>query len=220
MDCDQVRVRFSEWLAGEPAGPDREAVKGHLTACRACAEELAALQEAWELLGRWPGLEPAPGVGRRLVRRIRWMIMKDAVLAAEGWKAASLAAFIAVALSIGMALFIPYRTLVDLCRQVVAGLAPEPGAFLLAGIAYSLVPLALGALVAWRGRSPGAWLGATEATLLFLVLLGPYVVVQCRGFPLPAQASFLSGLALGALGGGLIVGRLLPGAGADRWRSA
>ncbi len=219
MDCHQVRAHFPEWLAGEPAGPDHEAVKGHLTACRACAEELAALQETWELLGRWPGPEPDPATGRRLMRRVRWLIVRDAVLAVEGWRAAAWAAVIAVALSIGMSLLVPYQTLIAFCRQVVAGLAPEPGAFVLAGIAYSLVPLALGALVAWRGGSPGAWLGGTEATFVFLVLLVPYVVVQCRGFPLPAQASFLGGLALGALGGGLLASRLLAGAGMDRWRS-
>lgn len=218
MDCNQVRAHLTEWLAGEPAGPDREAVKGHLTACRACAEELAALQEAWALLGRWPGLAPAPATGHRLMRRVRWMIVKDAVLAVEGWKAAILAAFIAVALSIGLSFLIPYNTLVALCRQVVADLAPEAGAFLLAGAAYGVMPLALGVLIGWRRGSPGSWLGAAEATLLFLVLLAPYVVVQCREFSLPAVASFVGGLTLGALGGSLVASRLLPVVGTDRWR--
>lgn len=204
MDCHQVRAHFPEWLAGEPAGPDREAVKGHLAACRACAEELAALQETWELLGRWPGLEPDPATGHRLMRWVRWMIVRDAVLAAESWKAAGLAAAIAVALSIGMSLLVPYQTLIALCRQVVAGVAPEPGAFLLAGAAYGVMPLALGLFIGWRRGSPGPWVGATEATFLFLVLLAPYVIVQCREFPLPAQIGFVAGLALGALGGSLV----------------
>jgi len=210
VDCEQVRTRLTECLFSEPAGPDGTALRAHLAACRGCAKELAALRETWSLLGRSPDLEPDPTIGRGLVRRVRWWILRVALLAPGGWRAAALAAVIAVGLSIGLSLLIPYDTLVALCRQVVAGLAPEAGAFLLAGAAYGAMPLALGVFFGWRRGSPGPWLGASEATLLFLILLAPYVVVQCRGFPLPAQVSFMGGLALGALGGSLIASRLRP----------
>lgn len=215
MDCDQVRTRLTECLFSEPAGPDGTALRAHLASCRGCAEELAALRETWALLGRWPSLEPAPALGRQLVRRVRWWTLRDALLGPESWRAAALAAVIGVGLSIGMSLLVPYDTLVALCRQVVAGLAPEVGAFLLAGAAYGVMPLALGVFVGWRRGSPGSWLGATEATFLFLALLAPYVVVQCREFPLPAQVSFVGGLALGALGGSLVASRLRPSHGPE-----
>jgi len=212
VECHEVRDRLTEWLGAE-TGP--EAVRGHLVTCRACAEELAALQETWGLLGQWPGLEPDPAIGRRLQRKVRWWSLRDAVLAPEGWRAAALAAAIGVGLSIGMSLLIPYNTLVALCRQVVADLVPEAGAFLLAGAAYGVMPLALRVLIGWRRGSPGSWLGATEATLLFLIFLAPYVIVQCREFAPSAAASFVGGLALGALGGSLVASRLLPGHGPE-----
>jgi len=207
-----------EWLSSEPAGHEAGAVRSHLAACRACAEELAGLRETWALLGGVPDLEPDPAIGRRLLRQVRWRSLRDAVLAPEGWRAAALAAVIGVGLSIGLSLLLPYNTLVALCRQVVAGLVPEVGAFLLAGAAYGAMPLALGVFIGWRRGSPGLWLGATEATLLFLIFLAPYVVVQCREFPLAALAGFVGGLAVGALGGSLVASRLLPGAGLTRRR--
>jgi len=219
VECHQVRARLTEWLVGEPAGPERETLRSHLGQCRACAEELASMRETWGLLGRWPDLEPDPAIGRRLLRRVRWWTRRDVLLAPESWRAAALAAVVGVGLSIVMSLLIPYNTLVALCRQVIAGLVPEAGAFLLAGSAYGVMPLALGVFIGWRRGSPGPWLGATEATLLFLTFLAPYVIVQCREFSLPAVASFVGGLALGALGGGLVASRLLPGAGIERLSS-
>lgn len=207
LDCDRVKARLTEWLSDGPAGADAEVLRSHLRECRACAEELAALQEIWALLDRWPGLEPAPGVGRRLVRRIRWRLAWDAALAPEAWRAAALAAVIGVGLSISLSLLVPYDTLVALCRQLV----PGSGAFLLAGAAYGVMPLALGVFIGWRRESPGSWVGATETTLLFLAFLAPYAIVQCREFPLPAQVSFIGGLALGALGGSLVASRLRLG---------
>ena len=204
MECREVRARLVEWLSVEPTEPERETLRRHLDRCRACAEELAALRETWELLGRSPAPEPDPAVGRRLLRQVRWWTLRDALLTPEGWRAAALAAAIGVALSIGLSLLIPYNTLVALCRQLV----PEPGAFLLAGAVYGLMPLALGALVARRSRGP--WVMTAETTFLFLILLAPYVVVQCREFPLPALVSFIGGLALGALGGSLVAIRLRP----------
>lgn len=215
MGCREVRARLVEWLSAGPAGPETKALRGHLDQCRACAEELAALRETWALLGRSPGLEPDPATGRRLLRRVRWWTLRDALLTTESWRAAALAAVVGAGLSIGMSLLLPYDTLVSLCRQLLVGVAPEPGAFLLAGAAYGIMPLALGVFVGWRRGSPGSWLGATEATLLFLILLAPYVIVQCREFPLQVLVSFLGGLALGALGGSLVASRLLPGTGSS-----
>lgn len=206
MDCDRVRARLTECLSGEPAGPDGSAMRAHLAACRVCAEELAALRETWTLLARWPAIEPAPEVGRRLLRRIRRRLVRDAVLAPEAWRAAALAAVIGVGLSVSLSFLVPYTTLVALCRQFV----PEPGAFLLAGAAYGVLPLALGGYTAWRRGSPGIW-GGMEANVLFLALLLPYAIAQCGEFPLPAQVSFVGGLALGALGGSLVASRLRPG---------
>jgi hypothetical protein len=106
----------------------------------------------------------------------------------------------------GLSILLPYSALVEFCRRAVGDLAPEPGTFLMAGLVYGLVPLAIATWLTER-RGPGvSFVRGLEAALLFLVLVAPYVLVRCREFPAPGLAAFLTGMVLGGLLGSLTAG--------------
>ena len=206
MRCEDIRDQFvvmvTEGWESIPSDP----VARHMETCEACRRELESLRETWAFLGRLPEANPGLAVRARLIGRVRWLAFRDALLSLEGWKTALFPAAVGVFLSIGLSILLPYSALVEFCRRAVGGLAPEPGTFLMAGLVYGLVPLAIATWLAER-RGPGvSFVRGLEAALLFLVLVAPYVLVQCREFPAPGLAGFLTGMALGGFLGSLTTG--------------
>lgn len=202
MDCERVREELATGVALADARTWPESVREHLAACEACRLELEALRQAWTALARWPEVSPAAETKQELRRRVRRQVFKEAVLAARGWTPAIFAAVVGVGLSLGLSLLVPYAVLVTWCQRLLEASDSYPGAFLVAGIAYG-APLALGAWSIGRGVPRGALLRGLEASLLFLLILVPYVIVQCREFAPLLQIVFVSGLGGGAVGSSL-----------------
>jgi predicted anti-sigma-YlaC factor YlaD len=212
MDCEQVRDQILTLL---PEGRDAhwpEAVARHLEGCEGCREEVDALSRTWTLLGQWPESTPGEEVRSRLLRRIRRQLLRESVLTVSGWVPAVLASVIGVGLSLALSLLVPYSSLVSLCREALQLSDPHAAPYLLGGMAYGL-PLALGVWIFRRRALRGALIGSLEASFLFLVILAPYVIAQCREFPPALQVAFVSGLGGGAVVAslaGLWLARLAP----------
>lgn len=199
MECEQIGAELASGLTRGAGEAWPEPVVLHLEDCAACRAERESLSRTWALLGRLPEVAPRKEIERRLMRRIRFEVVKESVLTVRGWAPAALASVIGIGLSVGLSLVIPYAWLVSLCRQVMQVLEPYGVPYLVAGMAYG-VPLAVGVWLI-RGRMRGGMvIGSVEASALFLVMLMPYVIVECREFPPAALVTFASGLALGAVG--------------------
>lgn len=212
MECQQVREELASELVMGAGGVEPEPVARHLEACAACRAELDILRESWTALAQWPEARPGEEVRARLLRQIRRRQVREAVFTVSGWTPAVLAAVVGVALSLGLSLLIPYSALVSLCRQALQVADSHPVAFLIAGMMYG-VPLAVGAWLILRRAMAGTVVGSLEASFLFLLILAPYVIVQCREFPPPLQAAFVSGLGGAALVSSLAalwLARLVP----------
>jgi hypothetical protein len=184
---------FLALLPGGAGVPRPEPLARHLEACDGCRAELEALSRTWALLGRWPEATPRQEIRARLVQKVRRQLVRESVLTASGWTPAVLAATVGVTVSLGLSFLIPYSLLASLCRQALQVADSHPAAFLVAGAAYGL-PLALGAWLIQQRVLVGAIVGSLEASLLFLLILVPYVIVQCREFAPPLQVAFVSGL--------------------------
>lgn len=198
MGCEQVRDQF---LALLPQGAGRqwpEPIARHLEGCEGCRADLEAVSRSWALLGRWPEASPPEEIRARLVRKARRQLLRQSVLTVSGWTPAVLVAVTGVALSLSLSLLVPYSFLVSLCRQALQVSDPHTAPYLLAGMAYG-VPLAVGAWILRKRLLGGALVGSLEASLLFLVILAPYVIAECREFAPALQLGFFSGLAGGAL---------------------
>jgi len=197
VDCERVRDQFLvPAVTGEEDWSD--GVARHVEGCERCREERDGLAETWALLGRWPDESPGDKIRARLVRRVRLEFLKEFVLSGRP----VLAAAIAVALSLGLSLLMPYQFLVSLCRVALQVSEGHAAAYLVAGMAYG-VPLAVGVWVLRTRLLRGALVGSLEASLLFVVILAPWVIFQCRDFAPLLQAAFLSGLGAGAVASSL-----------------
>lgn len=202
MQCEQAREQFSALLRADEGVQWPEALSRHLRGCQDCRAELNGIQETWRLLGQWPEAEPAPGVGTRVASQVRRQLLRESVLTVSGWTRAVLAAVVGVGVSLGLSLLVPYSLLISLCQQALQVSDPHTVPYLLAGMAYG-VPLALGVWIL-RGQALSGVIGSLEASALFLVILAPYVIAQCREFAPPFQAAFVSGLAGGAVVSSLV----------------
>lgn len=212
MECAPAREELAWALTGVAEGRWPAPVTAHLTACAACQAELQALRETWELLAQWAEASPGEEVRARLLQRVRRQLVKESVLTVSGWTPAVLAAVVGVGLSLVLSLLVPYSLLVSVCRQALQVSDSHAGALLLAGMAYGL-PLAASMWLIRRRALVASVLGSIEASLLFLVILAPYVIAECREFAAPLRAAFVSGLAGGALVSsfaGLALSRLSP----------
>lgn len=199
MGCERVRDEIVTLLGAAEEVHWPQAVSRHLAGCEGCRAEWEALSQTWSLLGQWQEASPPAEVRARLLRRVRRELIKESVLTVGGWVPAVLAATIGVALSLGLSILVPYSFLVSLCRQALQVADPHAAPYLLAGMAYGL-PLAAGAWIVRRRAVTGAVIGSLEASLLFLVILAPYVIAQCREFGPVLQVAFISGLGMGAVG--------------------
>lgn len=212
MECDRVREDLAWGLTGEVGGRWPEPVTEHLGACAACRAELEALRETWGLLAQWAEASPGEQVRARLLRRVRRQLVKESILTVSGWTPAVLAAAVGVGLSLVLSVLVPYSLLVSLCRETLQVSDSHAGAFLLAGMAYGF-PLAASVWLIRKRALVSSVVGSLEASLLFFVILAPYVIAECREFAAPLRAAFVSGLAGGAVVSslaGLAILRLSP----------
>lgn len=211
MKCHLARELFLASLSREPG--DYASRSGSTTrSAWSVGPSSGPCARRGGLFGRWPDAEPAPGIRARLVRQVRWLALRESLLTARGWTPAVLAGVIGVALSLGLSLLLPYPLLIFLCQQAFQVSDPHAGPYLIAGMVYG-APLAFGALVALRRPVTWGLIRGLEATVLFLLILAPYAIVQCREFPPALQVEFLSGMGIGALlgsVGGVWLGHQLP----------
>ena len=212
MQCEEVRDQLLVMVTGGGRVPPQDPVARHLDTCEACRHELESLGKTWALLGRWPEASPGPTIGDRLARRVRWLGVRVAVLTVRGWTPAVLSAAIGVGLSLALSFLVHYSDLVRFCREALRTSDFSSVPFLVAGIAYGL-PVAIGSIVIMRHSRSGLLIKSLETSLLFLLIIGPYVIAQCREFPPLLQAALLLGMGAGALlptvGGLWVVGRFL-----------
>lgn len=69
MMCEKLRQELMEaLLSPQSVSPE---MQEHLTSCRACAAELASLQQTMSLLEEWQAPDPSPYFNTRLRARIR-----------------------------------------------------------------------------------------------------------------------------------------------------
>lgn len=212
MECQQARQLLVASLSGELGDHDLAVLREHCEACEGCRAELGALRQTWARLGDWPDNEPALEIGTRLVRRVRWLALRESLLTVRGWTPAVLAGVIGGSVSLGLSLLVPYSLLVSVCQRVFPLAEPTLAPYVMAGTIYGL-PLALGAVVALRRPAVWGFLRSLEAAVVFFLILAPYAIAQCREFPPALQVAFLSGMAVGALLGslsGVWLGRRFP----------
>jgi len=70
MDCREVRQQLSAYLDGELPPAAREGVEAHVAACRACRQELAALQATVRFVHALPRLTAPEGLEKRIAARL------------------------------------------------------------------------------------------------------------------------------------------------------
>lgn len=200
MECERIRELYVEALAA--GGAPAHELAGHLETCVECRRTVQDLSTTWRLLETLPALEPRTEVTARLRRRLRWERARETLVSLERWQWAARTGMLGFVLSVLLGLAVPYQTLIGLCDQLVSALLPTPAAYLVAGIVYGLFPMAAGAaLLGPRGVRAGA-VGLAEASVVFLVMLLPYLVLRCSEFPPPLLAGFIGGITLGAVAGG------------------
>jgi predicted anti-sigma-YlaC factor YlaD len=200
MNCDEVRELYLADLTGDEPKP--EGVDRHLEACPACRQELPALAATWAALEALPLIEPDPRVGRKLHRRVRWEAARETLVSLQRWQQAALLGVVGFAVSVLLALVVPYETMVAACREIVPAVLPTPVAYALAGVLYGLVPLLVATAFQARWIGGAGVVGVLEAPVVFLVALLPYVLFRCGDFPLALLTGFVGGIAAGAVAGG------------------
>lgn len=201
--CEQAMEALLEARLTGLEEPGSGPVATHLAECANCRAEMEGLSRVWAALGRLPEVSPGDRVRVRLLRRVRRALVRETVLTVGGWVPAVLAAAVGVALSLALSLLVPYPLLVSVCQKVLQLAEGHATPYFVAGAAYG-VPLALGAWVLRRRLPRGGMIGGLEATALFLVILAPYVIAECREFAPALRAAFVSGL-----GGGAVVSSLV-----------
>jgi hypothetical protein len=156
---------------------------------------------AWAALAALPLVEPSQVAGRRLRRQVWWEEARAALAAPGDWRRAALAGGLAFVVSVVLAVLLPYDAMAALCRDVVAAALPTPTAYAVAGLLYGLVPMVVVAAVRVPRSPRPRMVGALQASLMFLSVLVPWVVVQCGEFGPALIAGFTAGIAIGAVVG-------------------
>ncbi|MDZ7375477.1 MAG: zf-HC2 domain-containing protein [candidate division KSB1 bacterium] len=58
MNCEQSRSLMMDYLYDELADEDRQLLEAHVTNCRSCHQELAALRQTSAILQQWEDADP------------------------------------------------------------------------------------------------------------------------------------------------------------------
>jgi hypothetical protein len=210
--CERIQEALMDALVAGEGAP--RPLPDHLAACDACVAEWEALRRTWLALAPLGEVSPGEPVRARILQRVQRAMIREWLLTVRGWLPAVLAAALGVGLSLGLAVLVPYASLVATCRQLLQLGEGHAAPYWLAGMVYG-VPLAAGAWILRRRVAAGGVIGSLEASLLFLAVLAPFVLASCREFAPALLAAFVSGLVTGTLtaslaGFGLV--RWLPGA--------
>ena len=223
MDCYDAHAEMTAYLSGNLATEDLRAVEGHVASCAGCRAELAALRQTWETLGDLPTPSLAPGIDRSILQRVATEAAETppAPIPSVRWWEVGMAALVAAALSIGNSVLLPYEVAFEWCSRTLRTYAPfvdlpDSSFFFVVGIFYGLVPLLIVGLLSGRLLRTKRLCHGTTASLAFVVLIFPYVLIVCSALPGLFTLSLMGGIVLGALSGGL--GGFW--AGAHRWYPA
>jgi anti-sigma factor RsiW len=104
MMCEKLRQELMEALLSGPQSVSPE-MQEHLASCKACAAELASLQQTMSLLDEWQAPEPSPYFNTRLRARIREEALAPAQRSWLGWfRRPVLAAAAALLIGLGIGL--------------------------------------------------------------------------------------------------------------------
>lgn len=223
MDCHDAQSEMTAYLSGDLAPEDLRAVDLHVSSCEGCRVELTGFQRMWEALADLPIDRPDSGLDRRILSQVAAEVLEAQTGSPAGirWWGIGVAALVAVALSIGNSLLLPYEVAFQWCSRTLRAYAlfadlPDSSFFLVVGIFYGLVPLLVVGLLSGRLLETRPLFHGTAASMTFAVLILPYVIIVCSALPGLFTLSLMGGIVLGALSGGL------AGfwAGAHRWRPA
>lgn len=80
MNCKTCQDDLPNLLF-DPAAPENSAARDHITACSACARELAAFESTMSLLDTWQAPEVSPYFDQKLAVRLR----EEQASPAPGW---------------------------------------------------------------------------------------------------------------------------------------
>jgi anti-sigma factor RsiW len=71
MKCHNVQKKLSAYQDRELEPREQEQVRNHLLSCRACREQYAEIERAWNMVGQFEEIHPDQWFYRQLVRKIR-----------------------------------------------------------------------------------------------------------------------------------------------------
>ncbi|OGC00480.1 MAG: hypothetical protein A3G35_09085 [candidate division NC10 bacterium RIFCSPLOWO2_12_FULL_66_18] len=223
MDCHDAQSEMTAYLSGDLAAEDLRAVEGHVASCEPCRLELAAFRRMWAALADLPVASLDPTVDHQILAQVAAEVgeARKVSSAAVRWRGVGLAALVAVALSIGNSLLLPYEVAFQWCSRTLRAYAlfvdlPDSSFFFVVGIFYGLVPLLVVGLLSGRLLETRPLVHGTAASTTFAVLILPYIIIVCSALPGLFTLSLMGGIVLGALSGGL--GGFW--AGAHRWLPA
>src|SRR5438067_2379793 len=70
MNCERARESFSDYVEGSLDRRSTLAFEAHLSDCRGCASDVAALRQTWTDLGSLPVATPPPGLAEQTIAAI------------------------------------------------------------------------------------------------------------------------------------------------------
>lgn len=203
MNCRRARKLLMDKLATGLAPTERDALEGHLSTCQACRAEAEGLGETWQALGSLEFSSPPPMVKAELFQAIEAEREKEnrVLLALRRLLPASLAAGLA---SVAFALLFPYQAMAELCYAWLSPLLgksawPINPFFLLIGVVYSAMPLCLACGLLSDRVVPSPARSAALVGGVFLLVVLPYVVWECRSLDATARAGLVTGFVTGTL---------------------
>ncbi len=205
MECPDARSLITAYLSDEAVPGESSEFEAHVAVCRSCHQELARFRETWDRLGRWSVAPLDPRIEDDLLARVA----HEATTLAPRLRpvATALAAVVAVLLSISATAFLPYEQAFQLCSDVLRGFSafaglPDSAVFFVAGVLYGVIPLLLVGLVSARLMGgAGALVHGTATSVVFGVLMTPYVLIVCSALPGLFTVAILAGIGLGGLSG-------------------
>lgn len=220
MQCHDAQALLTGYLSDEAAPAERREFEEHVAACACCRDELASFRQTWDLVGHWP----IPALDPRIERDFLAKLERETATAGSRPRLvpATVAALLAVLLSVAASMFLTYEQAFELCRRTLQGLSVLGGLsdsplFFVAGLFYGVIPLLLvGLMIARLTDGGGPLLQGTATSVAFALLMTPYVLIVCSALPGAFIAAILAGIWLGGFSGG--VGGFWLGA--RRWRPA